>query len=166
MIYFHFISDVLNLLRRKEFEQFDEMIQYIPHFVNSLRIGDYDTLLMRAVRYDDVFDHILDIPQDFNVVDKYGLNIIHYIASLSDDDRGARRLIKLSNKTNVGSLINQQNVNGDTPLHWAAWENNHQVIKQLIEFRCDVNVRNGWNKLPEEQFGCDEVTKKLIRQAR
>ena len=147
------------------------MIQYIPHLINSLRDDDdYDyTLLMNVVKHDDddVFDHLIDLRQDFNVVDEDGQNIIHRIAWLNDDDRGTRRLIKLSNKTYVGSLINKQDNNGYTPLHCAAWKNNHQVIKHLIEFGCDVNIRDKWNRLPEEQFiGCDEVTKKLIRQAR
>ena len=146
------------------------MIQYIPHLINSLRDDDdYDyTLLMNVVKHDDddVFDHLIDLRQDFNVVDEDGQNIIHRIAWLNDDDRGARRLIKLSNKTNVGSLINQQDVHGIKPLHYAARKNNHQVIKLLIEFRCDVNVRDYRNRLPKEDSVCDEVTKKLIRQAR
>ena len=164
-----FISDVYDLLRDKEFEKFDEIVRIHPQIINSLRDNDYDTLLMDVVHDDDdddVFDHVINLRQDFNVVSKRGLNIIHHIALSNDDGRGARRLIKLSNKTNVGSLINQQDVYGDTPLHIVAQWNNHQVIKLLIEFRCDVNVRSNVNKLPEEHSRCDEVTKKLIRQAR
>ena len=168
----YFISDVYKLLRKKKFEQFDKMIQSIPHLINSLRDDDDDdgTLLMRVVRYggddDDVFDHLLDIPQDFNVRDGYGWNIIHFIALFGDDDRSVRRLIKLSKKTDVGSLINKQNVNGYTPLHVAAWKNKHQTIKQLLNFGCDVTLRNKYDELPEEHSRCDEVTKELIRKAR
>ena len=168
MINFHFISDVYDLLRDKEFEKFDEIVRIHPQIINSLRDDVFDeTLLMNVVNHDDddVFDHLINIPQDFNVVNGNGQNIIRWIA-WSNDDRGVRRLIKLSNKTNVGSLINQQDIDGRTPLHVAARLNNHQMIKQLIEFRCDVNVRDEWNYLPDEHDWCDEVTKKLIRQAR
>ena len=145
------------------------MIQSIPHLINSLRSDSFDyTLLMRVVDYedDDVLDHLLDIPQDFNVLNGGGRNIIHHIVWSSDDDRNARRLIKLSKKTDVGSLINKQNVYGNTPLHLAARYNKHQTIKQLLNFGCDVNLRDKYDELPEEHSRCDEVTKELIRKAR
>ena len=148
------------------------MIQSIPHLINTLR-NEYDddgTLLMYVVVYDDddddVFDHLLDIPQDFNVLNGGGFNIIHHIVLTIDDDRNVRRLIKLSKKTDVGSLINKQEDDGYTPLHYAARWNNHQTIKQLLNFGCDVNLRGKDDELPEEQSRCDEVTKELIRKAR
>ena len=146
------------------------MIQSDPHLINSLRNNFVETLLMHVVRYDDddddVFDHLLDLPQDFNVVNDDGRDIIHWIAFSSDDGRGARRLIKLSNKMDVGSLINKQDNDGDTPLHFAAGENNHQTIKQLLDLGCDVNIKNNDDELPDEDYYGDEVTKELIRQAR
>ena len=96
-----FDIDVRKLLRNKEFEQFDEIVRTYPQIVNSLRVGYSNEKLLMNLRYDlyddVIFDHLIDL-HHFNVVDKCGLNIIHRITLLNDDDNGVRRLIKLSNK--------------------------------------------------------------------
>ena len=95
------------------------MVNENRHLINCLR-DDYDhTVLMRAVfsNNDDAFDYLIKKSQDFSVVDRDGLNIIHYIVMFGDDEKCESQLIKLSQETNVESLINKRDVDGDTPLH-------------------------------------------------
>ena len=144
------------------------MVHENRHLINCLR-NDYDvTLLMHAVwLYDDVFDYLIEKPQDFSIVNRRGWNIIHYIAWFGrGDEKCESQLIKLSQKTNVESLINERNVHGDTPLHHAARMNKHRTIARLISMGSDVNLRNNFNKLPDEYDRCDDETKKIIRQSR
>ena len=147
------------------------MVHENRHLINCLR-DDYDrTLLMLAVwKYDDgdVFDYLIKKPQDFSIVNRHGLNIIHYIIALyRHDEICESQLIKLSHKTNVESLINERDdVHGHTPLHVAARHNKHRTIARLISMGSDVNVRNNDNELPDEYFMCDDETKRIIRQSR
>ena len=131
---------------------------------------DYDdTLLMRAVFWnndDDVFDYLIEKSQDFSVVNRHGWNIIHYIVLYGDDKISESELIKLSHKTNVESLINERGVGGETPLHYAAHKNKYRTIARLISMGSDVNLRNIYNKLPDEHDDCDDETKRIIRQSR
>ena len=117
---------------------------------------------------DHVFDYLIKKPQDFSVVARDGEDIINYIALSfrGDDEISESQLIKLSHKTNVESLINKRNVHGDTPLHVAARWNNYRTIARLISMGSDVNVRNNYNELPDENNDCDDETKSIIRQSR
>ena len=95
------------------------------------------------------------------------MNIIHFIVlSGGDDEVCESQLIKLSHKTNVESLINERNVYRQTPLHLAAHRNIHRTIARLISMGSDVNVRNKYDILPDEQDYCDDETKRIIRQSR
>ena len=149
------------------------MVHGNRHLINCLRYDDHDddrTLLMHAVWWNDdhVFDYLIKKPQDFSVVARDGENIINYIALSfrGDDEISESQLIKLSHKTNVESLINERNVYGDTPLHYAAHKNKYRTIARLISMGSDVNVRNNDNELPDEHDSCDDETKRIIRQSR
>ena len=145
------------------------MVHENRHLINCLRGGVIDnTLLMRAVFDDnyDVFDYLIKKPQDFSVVARDDLNIIHYIAWFGRDEICESQLIKLSHKTNVESLINERDLDGQTPLHVAARRNKHRIIAWLISIGSDVNVRNNNNDLPDEYDMCNDETKRIIRQSR
>ena len=148
------------LLEDKDFEKFEEMVHENRHLINCLRDDDDQTLLMIAVlSNDDVFDYLIKKSQDFSIVSR-GWKIIHYIVLSGDDDEKCEsRLIKLSHKTNVESLINERDVNGQTSLHYAAIMNKHRTIAWLISMGSDVNVRDNYNKLPDEQDFCDDEKK-------
>ena len=138
--------------------------------INSLRSDDcYGcSLLMDVVRNDDdAFDHLLNITQDFSVVDEVGMNFVHRIAYWGRvDDVRSRWLMKLSQKTNVESLINRKDRRGQTPLHCAADNNDHHTIETIIKLGGDVNLKNDRNQLPDEQDPCDDETKRIIRSSR
>ena len=87
---------------------------------------------------EEVFDHLINIPQDFAIVNNYKSNIIHQIALSGKEST----LIKLLKHTNVESLINKKNIYGYTPLHYAALFNRHQMIRILLLLGSDVNARN------------------------
>ena len=145
------------------------MVHENRHLINCLRDYDYDTLLMRAVwsNDDDVFDYLIKKPQDFSVIARYGRNIIYYIVWFDrDDEKCESQLIKLSQETNVESLINKRNVHGNTPLHYAAPRNKHRTIARLISMGSDVNLRDDDNELPDEYYSNDDETKRIIRQSR
>ena len=112
------------------------MVHENRHLINCLRDYDYDTLLMRAVLFDDdVFDYLIEKPQDFSIVNRYNWNIIHYIVLYgNDDEKCESQMIKLSHKTNVESLINERDVDGRTPLHHAARKNKHRTIAWSVSY--------------------------------
>ena len=118
--------------------------------INSLRADDgYGrSLLMDVVRDDDAFDHLINKPQDLSVVNENGENVVHLIAySSNDDDDISRRLMKLSQKTNVKSFINRKDNNGQTPLHYAAY-NKHRTIETIIKLGGDVNIKDNDGETP------------------
>ena len=134
--------------------------------INSLR-NDFGGSLLMWVVYNDAFYHLLNISQDFSVVDKDGQNIVHWIAYSSYvDDVRSRRLMKLSQKTNVESFINIKDRDGQTPLHCAADNNHHRTIETIIKLGGDVNLKNDDNKLPDEHYRCDDETRRIIRSSR
>ena len=115
--------------------------------INLLRSDYGRSLLMDVVfdYYDDAFDHLLNISQDFSVVSENGRNIVHWIVYYSFfvvDDVLSRMLMKLSQKTNVESLINRKDRRGQTPLHYAAYFNNHHTIETIIKLGGDVNIQD------------------------
>ena len=126
---------------------------------------------MNVVIYDeDVFNYLINFTQDFSVVDEVGYNIVHYFAhyiSPRDDVVGSRMLVKLSEKTNVKSFINNKDHrHGKTPLHYAARLNRHRLIETIVKLGGDVNTKDNHNRLPDEHDDCDDETKRIIQRLR
>ena len=123
---------------------------------------------MRVVWNDeDVFNYLINFTQDFSVVNEDGYNIVHCIALSSlDVDVCSRMLMKLSEKTNVESFINNKDDDGRTPLHFAASNNHHRLIETIVKMGGDVNMKDNDNQLPDEQDRCDDETKRIIQRLR
>ena len=123
---------------------------------------------MNVVRYEDVFNYLINFTQDFSVVDEDGYNIVHRIAiSFRDDVVCSRLLMKLSENTNIESFINNKDHNrGFTPLHFAARFNHHRLIETIVKLGGDVNTKDYDNQLPDEQDDCDDETKRIIQRLR
>ena len=116
---------------------------------------------------EDAFNYLINFTQDFSVVGEDGWNIVHCIASsYRDDDVGSRMLMKLSEKTNVESFINNKHHYGRTPLHRAARNNHHRLIETIVKLGGDVNMKDYDNQLPDEQDRCDDETKRIIQRLR
>ena len=130
-ISFPFISDVYSLLTEKRWREFDSIVNSNVNIINCLRSTDNDTLLMKAVyteeedffTKEEMFDHLINIPQDFAVVNKYKSNIIHQIA-LSGKESMLNKLLK---KTNVKSLVNKKN---ELPDEYPKYD---EVTKRLFQ---------------------------------
>ena len=76
-------------------------------------------------------------------------------------------LMKLSEKTNVESFINNKDHDdGETPLHYAARYNSHRVIETIVKLGGYVNMKDNDNRLPDEQDGCDDETKRILQRLR
>ena len=122
---------------------------------------------MDVVIYDkDAFNYLINFTQDFSVVDKHGWNIVYWIALSSYHVFGSRMLMKLSEKTNVESFINNKDHFGRTPLHCAANNNLHRLIETIVKLGGDVNTKDYDNQLPDEQDDCDHETKRIIQRLR
>ena len=123
---------------------------------------------MRVVLFvdDDAFNYLINFTQDFSVVDEDGRNIVHCIALFLDDVVRSRMLMKLSEKTNVKSLINNKTHGGQTPLHVAASYNHHRLIETIVKLGGDVNMKDNHNQLPDEHDGCDDETKRILQRLR
>ena len=155
-------------------EQFDlvkQMIDDNEYLLESLRDDYNQTLLMKVAWswwYFSSFKFLIEFPQDFSVVDFTEQNIMHWIVSNVD----YRVLVMLESlrdeitRETFVRLINHLNVNGNSPLHVAAWWNRHNTIKYLIQNGANVNVRNKYGELPEEHGLCNDETKQLIRSYR
>ena len=115
---------------------------------------------------EDVFNYLINFTQDFSVVNDRGWNIVHWIATSYRDVVGPRLLMKLSEKTNVESFINNKDHDGRTPLHFAARYNHHRFIETIVKLGGDINIKDNHNQLPDEQYDCDDETKRIIQRLR
>ena len=163
------------MLLREQFDIVKQMIDDNEYLLESLRGNDNQTLLMKVAWLRSSFysfKFLIEFPQDFSVVNFTEWNIIHYIVvDVYDDDDSALMMLKslrdeITRET-FARLINHLDVNGNSPLHDAAWWNRHNTIKFLIQNGANVNVRNERGELPEEQEqGCNNETKQLIQSYR
>eukprot|EP00111_Clytia_hemisphaerica_P011593 TCONS_00034085-protein len=115
---------------------------------------------MKAVWKDrfDVFVHLMEYPQDFSLVSNNGYNILHYVGR----DGKVRHLEKFDQQT-IETLIDGRDRDNDTPLHRAAYWNNHDVIRWLLAKGADPELKNILGQRPDEQYDCDGVTKEIFR---
>uniref|UniRef100_A0A7M5X5Q9 Uncharacterized protein n=1 Tax=Clytia hemisphaerica TaxID=252671 RepID=A0A7M5X5Q9_9CNID len=163
--------DVWKILREKNFKKFEEIFQQNPNIVNSLRDGGFrgggfgggSTLLMKAVYEDrfDVFVHLMEYPHDFSLVDKHGWNVLHWVAS-----RGSVRHLEMFDRQTIKMLIDGRTKHNYTPLHFAALNNKHDVIRRLLAKGADHELKDDNGQRPDEQSECDGVTKEIFRSFR
>ncbi|XP_066913790.1 uncharacterized protein [Clytia hemisphaerica] len=156
-------DDVWKILEEKKFAKFEEIFQQNANIVNSLRDYRGQTLLMMAARDDrfDVFVHLMDYPQDFSIVDSYGRNVLHWVGLW-----GEVRYLEMFDQQTIKMLINGRDEYNETPLHWAAQYNKHDVIRWLLAKGADPELKNISGQRPDELRECDGVTKEIFRSFR
>ncbi|XP_066914149.1 poly [ADP-ribose] polymerase tankyrase-2-like [Clytia hemisphaerica] len=157
-------DDVWKILSEKNFTKFEEIFQQNPNIVNSLRDSFDQTLLMKAVYEDrfDVFVHLMDYPHDFSLVDNDGENVLHFVGS-----HGTVRYLEKFDQQTIKMLINgRDKSNNDTPLHYAASWNKHDVIRWLLAKGANPELKNNRGQRPDERGCCDGVTKEIFRSFR
>ncbi|XP_066922096.1 26S proteasome non-ATPase regulatory subunit 10-like [Clytia hemisphaerica] len=157
-------DDVWKILEEKKFAKFEEIFHQKPNIVNSLRDGGIGwTLLMWAVYKDrfDVFVHLMNYPHDFSLVDNVGWNVLHFVGY-----KGKVRHLEKFDQQTIEKLIDGRDIWNNTPLHYAARWNNHDVIRWLLAKGADPQLKNKDGQRPDEHDECDGVTKEIIRSFR
>jgi len=158
-------------LEEGDFDTFESMVEEIPYLLSKLRDRSLDrTFLMRAVHQGILyFNYILSLDNDMTAVDKNGMNIIHWIVNFNVDNQSVNMLDMITKKVkndDLPLLINHKKASGDTPLHRAAFRNNHKTIEWFLKNGVDATVRNNRNECPDDHFQCDPKTKQMIWQYR
>jgi len=105
----------------------------------------------------DVFVHLMDYPQDFSLVDNDGRNVLHWVGW-----EGTVRHLEMFDQQTIKMLIDGGDKMNLTPLHFAAMNNNHDVIRWLLAKGADHEFENNRGQRPDEQRGCDGVTKEIF----
>ena len=158
-------SDVLNLLKKKKFDEFDSIIRTDPQHINSLRDSDGFTLLMRVVGDFETFKHLVRFHHpNLSMIDKNGRNIFHFIVVLRSDDDAMKMLTFIDEEYSSiqwRQLLNQQNYDKRTPLHEAAMLNKHRTISFYLERGTDVEMKDDSGFRPDKWILVDEETKKF-----
>ncbi|XP_049803906.1 serine/threonine-protein phosphatase 6 regulatory ankyrin repeat subunit B-like [Schistocerca nitens] len=91
----------------------------------------------RAGNY-KVLEVLLDAGGDPNIVDVFGVSLLHTVASTSVANKG---IIELSRKiVEAGARVDKTDHNGRTPLHDAARAGNYKCVEVLIKAGADVNA--------------------------
>ena len=101
---------------------------------------------------------------DLSVVDNAGMNILYRIV-LKVDDVSLEMLNSLD-ATQLSDVINHQNIFNRTALHLAADNNIHKSIVWLLNHGADRSLKDIVDRRPDEQDGCDDETRRLIRSFR
>ena len=91
------------------------------------------------------------------LVNKYNENPFHWVASI-----GVCKLYINLLGDDCKEYIQQKNIRGDTPLHWAR---NAQIATLLIEHGADVNARNDAQATPLHWADNVDIAKVLIENA-
>ena len=62
------------------------------------------------------------------------------VASQND----SRQLVEMLLR--IGANVNAGDQNGDTPLHWAAWQGDEDRVRQLLAYQPNMQLRDIWGK--------------------
>uniref|UniRef100_A0A7M5XL89 Uncharacterized protein n=1 Tax=Clytia hemisphaerica TaxID=252671 RepID=A0A7M5XL89_9CNID len=110
----------------------------------------------------DVFVHLMKYPQDFSLVNNDdGSNVLHWVGRY-----GTVRFLEQFGQQTIKKLIDGRDKNNITPLHWAAYLNKHDVIRWLLAKGANPELKDFRGQRPDEQYGCDGVTKEIFRSFR
>ena len=165
-IFFYFL-DVWEMLLDKKFEDVSRIIKEKPNLINSMRDVTGSTFLMKAAGYQrkDIVGYLLNQRHDLSVVDDDGWNVLHRIVLRNDDDVAFELLNSLDISQLNDDVINKQTIYKRTPLHYAAWMNNHKSIVWLMDQGADRSLKddNGFGLRPGEHRDCSDETKNIIR---
>ena len=167
-----FSSDVYNILEKRNFDKFDNLLKQKPDIINSMRDKYGRTLLMLAAFVGNI--HIVALlskrNHDLSVVndDHSGLNALHFIinGNKTNDDVSLELLESLDVSQLSSDVVNKQDESNFTPLHRAAEFNMHKTIVWLLRHGANPSIKNKHLDLPGKHYHCDRKTKKLIKDFR
>ena len=153
------------MLEDKKFDDVSRIINKQPNLINSMRGEGGLTFLMNAAinKRKDIVEYISNQQHDLSVVNVNGFNVLHYIVSRNDDDVAFKLLNSLDISQLNDDVINKQNNYKRTPLHFAAWKNNHKSIVWLMDQGADPSLKDDFGERPGEDGRCSDETKNIIR---
>ena len=121
------------------------------------------TALLLALKEErhEVADALLALPNiDLKALTPEGQNAL-MIAVWHERNDAARKLIQM------GSDVNHQDKDGDTPIHGAAWFGNMSVLGMLLDARANPNVKNKLGGTPlmwAAAYGHDQAVRLLLER--
>ena len=155
------------MLKDKKFDDLSRIIKKQPNIVNSMRDGRGLTCLMNAAfnKRKDIVGYLLNQQHDLTLVDDVGggNNVLYYIVGCNKDDDAFEMLKRLDLSQLNDDVINKQTNHKRTPLHYAAWKNNHKSIIWLMNQGADSSLKDYKDERPDEVRGCSDETKNIIR---
>ena len=160
--------EVYDLMRWDD-DKFVAMFNEQPSLINSLRDDDDKTFLMKACMRKDVdeFSKVLAFEPDLSCVENDGWNVLHCVGFISDDVACEMlSLVSSYNMNETKQLLNKKDKHGHTPLYLAARKNHHRRLEMMLTMGGDVNIKNNYGELPDDDEDCDDETKRLIRKYR
>ena len=165
-IIFFYFSDVWKMLKDKKFDDVSRIINKQPNLINAMRDEWGLTFLMYAARIKRkaIVGYISNQPHDLSVVNDIGSNVLHWIVWCNyDDDVTFEMLNSLEISQLNDDVINKQDNNKHTPLHFAAMKNNHKSIVWLMDQGADPSLKDYCGQRPGELRWCSDETKNIIR---
>ena len=153
------------MLIDNKFDDVSRIIKEQPNLINSMRGGWERTFLMYAARdhRKDIVEYLSNQQHDLSVVNDDGSNVLHRIVLFNDDDVTFELLNSLEISQLNDDVINKQNNYKTTPLHRAAWMNNHKSIVWLMDQGADPSLKDVDGQRPGESRDCSDETKNIIR---
>ena len=145
--------------------KFTEIIEILRNCDEALSNCDevLDILLIGCIatcNLEDIERYIINTGANLRAVDKNGLTVLHYVATMRDIDINI--VEKLINK---GADVNAVGVHGLTPLHFAALEGDIKIVEKFIDKGANVNevTKYGWTALHSAaSIGHLNIVEKLI----
>ena len=153
------------MLKDKKFDDVSRIIKQKPNLINSMRGEWGSTFLMDAAFYNrkDIVGYISNQQHDLSVVNVNGRNVLHYIVLFNGDDVAFELLNSLDFSQLNDDVINKQNNDKRTPLHYAAMKNNHKSMVWLMDQGADPSLKDKYGRRPDEHRRCSDETKNIIR---
>ena len=153
------------MLKDEQFDDVSRIIKQQPNLINSMR-GEWEhTFLMIAARNERkyIVGYLSKQQHDLSVVHDHGLNVLHFIVGRNDDDVAFEMLKRLDFSQLNDDVINKQSNRKYTPLHLAAWKNNHKSMVWLMDQGADRSLKDNDGQRPDEDHRCSDETKNIIR---
>ncbi|XP_028393202.1 uncharacterized protein LOC114517613 [Dendronephthya gigantea] len=126
-------TDSLNDLANFRIECFEEILRTFFEYSRKNYSTSFSSVLFDNSRNPE--------PPILSLASEVGVNVVKIVYEKA-------LAIIPSLKRNKYMILNEQDADGNTPLHHAASHGFENVVKYLVEVGCDINIRNRFNKTP------------------
>lgn len=107
--------------------------------IYDARFGDLESLK-------DIFDKEVEPETLLTIQDEYSFSTPFHMASANGHNEVLKYLLSIiPNEEDKKKVLNKENDNGNTALHWAAYNGNLEIVKTLCENGADPFIRNKYS---------------------